>query len=60
MFFFKFYFQLVGLHSIGDAQECNFFRYDGIGMVSHWWDTEMENLLQTLPYLECSRTFPII
>ena len=27
-----------------------FFRYPGIGTVLHWRDTEMKNLLPTLPY----------
>ena len=27
-----------------------FFRYPGIGTVLHWRDTEMKNILPTLPY----------
>ena len=35
---------------IGDMLEHNFFfRYPGIGTVLHWRDTEMKNLLPTLP-----------
>ena len=34
---------------IGDMLEHNFFRYPEIGTVSQWRDTEMENLLPTLP-----------
>ena len=41
-------FLLVGLFDWGICQNGIFFRYPGIGMVSHWRDTEMENLL-TLP-----------
>ena len=38
-------------YSIGDMLERNlFFRYPGLGTVLHWRDTEMKNLLPTLPY----------
>ena len=41
------------VYSIGYIPEQNlFFRYPGISTVLHWRDTEMENLLPTLPYLE--------
>ena len=37
-------------YSTGEMLEHNFFfEYPGIGMVLHWRDTEMENLLPTLP-----------
>ena len=36
-------------YSIRDMLERNFFWYPGIGTVSHWQDTEMENAQPILP-----------
>ena len=49
------YFRLVGLFDWGYAERNFFFRYPGIGTFLHWRDTEMKNLLPTLPNWESTQ-----
>ena len=52
MFSFRQSYFRLGSYSIGYMLEQNFFfRYPGIGTVLHWRDTEMKNMLPTLPYI---------